>query len=67
MQEQNVSPNVAHAVTTQALAGAVQLGTEAIMRILGSEEVSSTLNGRTLSENDVREALAARLAKKLGA
>ena len=66
MQEQNVSPNVAHSVNTQVLAGAVQLGTEAMLQILGSEEVSTTLNGKVLSEEDIREALTTRLAKKLG-
>ena len=66
MQEQNVSPNVAHAVNTQALAAAVQLGTEVIRNCLGTEEVSATLNGKVFEDGDIREALTARLAKKLG-
>ncbi|MNF47660.1 hypothetical protein D3C87_1287760 [compost metagenome] len=66
MQEQNVSPNVAHAVNTQALAAAVQLGTEVIRNCLGTEEVSATLNGKVFEDSDIREALTARLAKKLG-
>lgn len=66
MQEQNVSPNVAHAHNTQALAAAVELGTEVIRNCLGTDEVSATLNGKLFEDSDIREALTARLAKKLG-
>jgi hypothetical protein len=57
---------VAHAHNTQALAAAVELGTEVIRNCLGTEEVSATLNGQLFSDGDIREALTARLAKKLG-
>lgn len=66
MQEQTLSPNVAHAATTQALTAAVELGAEAIRNCLGTDEVSSTLNGQVFSDDDIRQALTARLSKKLG-
>lgn len=66
MQEQNVSPNVAHSVNTQALAAAVHLGTEVIRNCLGTEEVSNTMNGQIVTDDDIREALTVRLSKKLG-
>lgn len=66
MQEQNVSPNVAHAHNTQALASAVELGTEVIREVLGTDEVSATLNGQLFTDADIRDALTARLSKKLG-
>lgn len=66
MQEQTLSPNVAHAVNTQVLTAAVELGAEAIRNCLGTDEVSSTFNGEVFSDDDIRTALSARLAKKLG-
>lgn len=66
MQEQNLSPNVAHAITAQALTAAVELGTEAIRKCLGTDEVSSTLGGQVFTDEDIRSALTARLSKKLG-
>jgi len=66
MQEQNVSPNIAHAHNTQALASMVELGTEVIRNCLGTDEVSATLNGQLFQDDDIREALTARISKKLG-
>lgn len=66
MQEQTLSPNVAHGVNTQVLAAAVELGAEAIRNCLGTDEVSSTLNGQVFTDDDIRSALTARLSKKLG-
>lgn len=66
MQEQSLSPNVAHSVSAQALAAAVVLGTEAIRNCLGGDEVSSTLNGQVFTDEDISTALTARLSKKLG-
>lgn len=66
MQNQPVSPNVAHAYNAQALAAAIELGAEAIRNCLGTDEVSSTLGGQVFSDSDIRDALTIRLAKKLG-
>jgi hypothetical protein len=66
MQELNVSPNVAHAHNTQGLAAMVELGTEVVRNCLGTEEVSATLNGKLFADADIREALTARISKKLG-
>jgi len=62
---QSLSNNVAHAQNLQLLAAAVDLGTEAILRILGTEHTSSTINGVFLTKQDIQEALAARIAKHL--
>ncbi|WDS62205.1 hypothetical protein [Pseudomonas phage D6] len=62
---QNLSNNVAHGQSLSILSAAVELGAEAILRILGTEHTSSTLNGVFLTKQDVQEALAARIAKQL--
>lgn len=62
---QNLSNNVAHGQNIAVLSAAVELGTEAILRSLGSETSSATLNGEFLSKQDIQEALAARIAKQL--
>lgn len=62
---QSLSNNVAHGQNLQILSAAVNLGAEAILRILGTEHSSSTLNGVFLSKQDIQEALAARIAKHL--
>ncbi len=65
MSELALSPNVAHANNTQVLAGAIEMGAEAIMGCLGTEEVSSQFQGVEYTLKDVQEALAARLSAKL--
>uniref|UniRef100_A0AB39CDC5 Uncharacterized protein n=1 Tax=Pseudomonas phage RVTF4 TaxID=3236931 RepID=A0AB39CDC5_9VIRU len=62
---QSLSNNVAHGQNLQILAAAVKLGADAIVRILGTEHSSSTINGVFLTEQDIQEALAARIAKHL--
>ncbi|MNB95679.1 hypothetical protein D3C81_280290 [compost metagenome] len=62
---QNLSNNVAHGQNLSILSAAVELGAEAILRILGTEHTSSTLNGVFLTKQDIQEALAARIAKQL--
>lgn len=62
---QNLSNNVAHGQSLSILTASVELGAEAILRILGTEHTSSTLNGVFLTKQDIQEALAARIAKQL--
>lgn len=62
---QSLSNNVAHGQNLQILAAAVELGAEAILRNLGTEHSSSTVNGVFLTKQDIQEALAARIAKHL--
>ncbi|MCY1439386.1 hypothetical protein D9M71_556200 [compost metagenome] len=62
---QNLSNNVAHGQSLSILSASVELGAEAIQRILGTEHTSSTLNGVFLTKQDIQEALAARIAKQL--
>jgi len=61
-----LSPNVALANNLEVLTASVELGAEAICRCLGSEEVSSQLDGVEQSPAEIQEALSARLAVKLG-
>jgi hypothetical protein len=63
MQEQ--SNNVAHGQNLAILSAAVQLGAEALVRSLGGDDSSATLNGEFLTPQDLQEALAARIAKQL--
>lgn len=62
---QNLSNNVAHGQNLSILSAAVELGAEAILRLLGTEHTSSTLNGVFLTKQDIQEALAGRIAKHL--
>jgi hypothetical protein len=62
---QNLSNNIAHGQNLSILSAAVKLGSEAILKILGGDHTSSTLNGVFLTEQDIQEALAARIAKHL--
>lgn len=66
MKKQSVSPNAAHASTIAVLAAAVEVGAEAILQSLGTDEASSEVDNQTLSTRDIQVALAARLTKKLG-
>lgn len=62
---QNQSNNVVHGQNLSILSAMVELGSEAILRILGTEHSSSTLNGVFLTQQDIQEALASRIAKQL--
>lgn len=62
---QSQSNNVVHEQNLQILSAMVELGAEAIQRILGTEETASTLNGVFLTKQDIQEALASRIAKQL--
>lgn len=62
---QNLSNNVAHGQSLAILTAAVELGAEAILRILGTEHTASTLNGVFLTKQDIQEALASRIATQL--
>jgi len=65
MNAPSVSPNVAHGNNLQVLTASVEVAAEAIFRCLGSDEVSSQLEGVELTPAELQEAVAARLASKL--
>lgn len=62
---QSLSNNVAHSQNLAVLAAMVQLGGEAVLRQLGGDSSSATLDGVFLSEQDVQEIITARIAKQL--
>lgn len=60
------SPNVVHSHNLAILAAAVELGTCVVMETNGTEESAATLEDQYLTEKDIQETLAARLATVLG-
>ena len=61
-----LSPDAAHCQTLSTLSAAVELGTNAIMKCLGGDALSTQQYGKELTKADISEALAARLAARLG-
>lgn len=63
---QKLSDNVTHSQNLTILTAAVTLGTEAVMRALGSETEATTLDETFLTEADIQTAITARICKHLG-
>lgn len=66
MQEHNPSGNVVHSQNLAVLTAAATLGTEVILRTIGSEHSAGTLEGEFLTEDTITDALIARINKFLG-
>lgn len=66
MQKPDKNGNVVHSQNLAVLTAAVTLGTEVMLRIIGSENSASTLEGEFLTVETIRDALNARLVKFLG-
>lgn len=65
MQEQN-DGNVVHSQNLAVLTAAATLGTEVILRSIGTENTAATLEGEFLTIDTIRDALIARMTKFLG-
>lgn len=62
---QNQSNNVAYGQNLSILTAIVELGSEALSRLLGTEHTSGTLNGVFITKQDIQEMIVSRVAKQL--
>jgi UDP-N-acetylmuramyl pentapeptide synthase len=63
---QSLSNNVAHSQNLAVLAALAELGGEAVIRLLGNDSSSATIDGVYITEEDAKEILVSRIAKQLG-
>lgn len=66
MPEPNLNGNVVHGQNLAVLTAAATLGTEVMLRTIGSENSASTLEGEFLTEETIRDAIISRMIKFLG-
>ncbi len=66
MQNQDLNGNVVHNQNLAVLTAAATLGTEVMLRVIGSKDAAATLEGENLTTEVIRDALVARLVKFLG-
>lgn len=66
MQNQDLNGNVVHSQNLAVLTAAATLGTEVMLRIIGSKDAAATLEGENLTTEVIRDALVSRLVKFLG-